>query len=324
MAHGMRWMVHACATVAVIAWAGLARAQSYQIYSNITYNGGTGKNAEKGDLYLPTGLPPGTLMATVVVLHGGDWSTKSKRGKDYADVVKISEALASAGIAAFAIDYTLYNPYTPWLGAWPDNLQDTKTAIQWVRVNGGAYGLDPSRIGVTGTSSGAHLAALAAMTLPSDGYEPTKPYPGVSTAVNAAFLEYCPCVDISANGKIPVWLGPNANQQTETDATPNTYVRPGVPPIMLVHGSADTTVPIAESYEFQTELVGVGALPGAGQVEWTDADGPLITYATTPGLIIMDGLDHGFPIYEKKPGFFYDLRPNLVSFFQQYMPPPAP
>jgi acetyl esterase/lipase len=301
-----------------------ARAPIYsvQVTYDILYNQGVGNNPELGDLYLPVGLPPGTTIPAVVVIHGGDWSTKSGHGKSYRDVRITAEALAEHGIAAFAIDYFLFDPRNPFVGAWPQNLVDIKTAIQWLRVNAATYGLIPGQFGVQGTSAGAHLAALAAMTSPDHGgYEPNAPYPGVSTSVQAAFVMYCPCVDISANGNPPHWLGFGASYQTQLDATPNTYMRPGLPPIMQVHGDADTTVPIAEAYEFQTELSVQGVLPGAGQVFWNNT-AKLITYQTTPGLIVMEGLPHGFSIMDNghKDGFIYDLRSNMEHMFEQYLP----
>jgi acetyl esterase/lipase len=310
-----------------------ARAQStppntytVTVVPNILYNPGI-DHPELGDLYLPNNVPDPSPLPVVVVIHGGDWSNKSpERTKNYKNIVQMANALASSGIPAFAINYTLYDPKNaPQVGVWPQNLQDCKTAVQFLRVNAATYNLDPNRIGVAGTSSGAHLAALVATTdADHGGYEPVAPYPGVSSQVQAAFLMYGAMTDISAHNKPPHWLGPGATVQTELAATPITYVRAGLPPILLSHGTADTTVPIQQAFDYQSALVNATDPTPPDIAEWANG-GQSVTYPSLPGLIQMDGLTHGFPIADtgKKDGFIYDLQPNLAAFFQITLPPPA-
>jgi acetyl esterase/lipase len=285
------------------------------VLPDIVYNQGAADAPQLADLYLPQ-TPPAGPMPAVVLIHGGEWK---KGSKEDGNIQLMAATLAQAGMAALAINYTLYDPHTK-IGSWPQNLQDSKTAVQWLRVNAGQYGIDTTEIGVAGTSAGAQLAALVAMTdAGHGGLEPTAPYPGVSTAVQAAWLMYCPCTAISTPWKTAPFLGKGATQATETAATPDTYVRPGLPPIILNHGSWDTLVPILQSIQFHAELAAVGTLPGPGQVDWKS--GLYITYPTTPGFIQMDELSHGFNIYDPHVDRFdYDLRPNLTAFFQQYLP----
>lgn len=91
-----------------------------------------------------------------VFVHGGAW--RAGAAKDYAFA---AEVLVRAGAHYLAIDF--------------DNVLDTKgdlfpmaeqvrRAIAWVFRNISRYGGDPERIHVSATSSGAHLAGVAAST----------------------------------------------------------------------------------------------------------------------------------------------------------------
>ena len=54
----------------------------------------------------------------------------------------------------------------------PDHIIDVKKAIGWVKQEISKYGGDPARIVIAGQSSGAHLAALSALTPNDPGFQP--------------------------------------------------------------------------------------------------------------------------------------------------------
>jgi len=100
------------------------------------------------DAYVPT--PAGALRPAVVLLHGGGW-----RVGDKASFATEAQQLAARGWVAFSVNYRLTEPE-----AFPAEVDDLVAAVRWVRANGGAYGVDPARIGALGESAGGHLAAL--------------------------------------------------------------------------------------------------------------------------------------------------------------------
>jgi len=67
------------------------------------------------------------------------------------------EALAEAGIVAAAIDFRHAGD------GYPTSLADINYAVRWLKAHAGEYRVDPGRIGLSGQSSGGHLAMLAAM-----------------------------------------------------------------------------------------------------------------------------------------------------------------
>lgn len=107
-----------------------------------------------GDLYLPS--TPG-LHPAMMYIHGGAWFRGSKAGYG----TTWGPYLAVGGYVVFAIDYRLA---TPTQHTWPKVLLDCKAALQYLRGNAAALGVDPDRIGVGGDSAGAELSSMLALT----------------------------------------------------------------------------------------------------------------------------------------------------------------
>jgi acetyl esterase/lipase len=108
-----------------------------------------GDRALKLRLYRPAGAGS---FPVVIDLHGGAW-TKG----DLNECTDRAEYLAGAGLADAAIDFRHAED------GYPTSLQDINYAIRWLKTEAANLQLDPGRIGITGQSSGGHLAMLAAM-----------------------------------------------------------------------------------------------------------------------------------------------------------------
>jgi acetyl esterase/lipase len=231
-----------------------------------------GGESLKLDAYLPDG--PGPFPA-VILIHGGGWNTGDKSGGHLrALIAPMEDPLTRAGFAWFSINYRLApHPF-------PECLEDVQTAVRWVKAHAAEYRLDPAKIAISGESAGGHLAALAAMQ--SDP----------STAVAAAVIFYGP-LDLLAkvrktDGRLENGLAGLFGRATLDDATaarlmaasPVNYIRPGQPPFLLVHGTADQKVPFGDDLDFQTKLRAAGdtcdliAIPGGqhGMFYWDKID----------------------------------------------------
>ena len=95
----------------------------------------------------------------IVDLHGGAWNEGGMAGCQVRD-----EVLACAGFATAALDFR-HGP-----DGYPTSLQDIHYAIRWLKMNAERYNLDSERVGLSGQSSGGHLAALIAMRPDDDRY----------------------------------------------------------------------------------------------------------------------------------------------------------
>jgi acetyl esterase len=126
-----------------------------------------GGRALKARLYRPEASPP---WPAVIDIHGGAWS-----GGDLADGAARGAALAASGIFVAAIEFR------DGADGYPTSLQDINEAIRWLKAS--SFGVTPDSVGLTGNSSGGHLAMLAAMRPDDARYAALGEYPGVDATV---------------------------------------------------------------------------------------------------------------------------------------------
>jgi acetyl esterase len=239
-----------------------AAAPAAKVTNSIVYT-----TRPSGPLQLDASIPDGPgPFAAIIIVHGGGFS----RGNKVTYVPPIFQPLTRGGFAWFSIDYRLAPNATA-----KDQIDDTLTALAWVHAHAAEYKVDPKRIALLGESAGAYLVDYAAMIAPS------------STPIAAVVSFYGPA-DLtirSIPGKMSdamqTFFGVTA-QTTDVDTqllkmSPYTMVRGGLPPFLLLHGTADEQVPYQQSPRFcealkakgnRCELFTVqGARHGMGQWE---------------------------------------------------------
>lgn len=189
-----------------------------------------GPREVKLDLYLPK-EPTTQKIPCIVVVHGGGW-----RSGDKTRFAHIAGALAAQGFAAACIGYRLLPEVE-----FPAPVLDCKAAVRWVRANAARHGLDPERIGAIGGSAGGHLVAMlgtsdAVATLEGDGGNP-----GVSSRVHAVVAMATPA-DLTRMGDRQ-----NLGADLAKLISPVTHVTKNSAPVLLLHGTKDTLVPMTQS-----------------------------------------------------------------------------
>ncbi len=210
----------------------------------------------KADLYLPAGPSP---FPVAVYLHGGGWTSGDRK-----QLRRQAAHMAELGVAGFAIDYRLAPE-----NKYPAAFEDAKAAIAWVREHAAEYHFDAKRIAAVGSSAGGHLAALLGTS--GDG----------AFHVDAVAL-FNPVLDLTEtrageSGNIKFLGGTCAEKAAACkEASPLLQVRSGLPPFLIMHGTADENVP----YHQATKMV--AALQAAGDpVELFTADGGAHTFWST-------------------------------------------
>jgi acetyl esterase/lipase len=103
-------------------------------------------------IYRPRGAAAAPLAA-VVDVHGGAWS----RG-DRTVGVHHGRGLAAAGLVVVSLDFRQGPDHKH-----PAAAQDVSAGIRWTRTHAPRLGIDPTRIGISGHSSGGQLALLVAV-----------------------------------------------------------------------------------------------------------------------------------------------------------------
>ncbi|MBI5396948.1 MAG: alpha/beta hydrolase [Verrucomicrobia bacterium] len=267
----------------------LAEPDAVRIEKNIAYLGPD--RAEKADLYLPAQVPAGTRCPGVVIIHGGGWTGGKK---DAAREINIGTTLAEHGYVGLSINYLLADSNHANVVVWPQNLYDCKTAVRWLRKNAGRLHLDPDHIGAIGGSAGGHLAAMLGVTGPESGLDPAAPYGDFSCRVQAVVDLYGP-TEWFATRDLPMFRKTRAEApELYRQATPMTHVDKNDPPILILHGTADKTVEVAQSEKFAAALKKAGA---------------------EHQLVIVEGGPHSFHLQPKQQ----DLRPLVLGFFDKHL-----
>ncbi|HEY1423499.1 MAG TPA: alpha/beta hydrolase [Candidatus Acidoferrum sp.] len=238
-----------------------------RVSPNLTY-ASYGERKLLLDLYLPS--PRKQKTPGVIVVRGGGWKVN-----DRTRFAHIASALAEKGIAAACIEYRTADE-----AAFPGAIQDVKAAVRWMRANATEYGIDSEMIGTLGGSSGAHMALLAGITpgiaeLEGNGgnAETSSKVQGVVAMATPADL-----LSLSAGNKLTVGTFLHATPEQDAEkwrfASPVNHVARSGPPVLLLHGSEDDSVPVSQSVDFARRYCDAGAnaelhvLPDAPHAFW--------------------------------------------------------
>jgi acetyl esterase/lipase len=178
--------------------------------------------------------------AAIVFFFGGGWRTGSIQ-----QFVPQSRHLSDRGMVAIVADYRVFGRHktSPF-----EAIADAKSAIRWVRAHAAELKIDPARIAAGGGSAGGHIALSAAVLQAFD--EPTEDK-RVSSVPNAIVL-FNPAVDTTTPSLLERF-GPR-----QADASPQHHIRRGLPPTIIFHGKADTTVPYAQVERFCADSTKAG------------------------------------------------------------------
>jgi acetyl esterase/lipase len=208
-------------------------------------------------------------VPVVVWIHGGGWR-KGGRGLHVFAAEEFHERVLRRGYAVADVEYRLSRE-----AVFPAQLLDVKAALRWLRAFAPELGLDADRFVAWGESAGGHLAALAGLVT-DPALEGDAGVVGTSSAVQAVVDWYGPADmalflddDRTAQpaGSAEEWLlgGPLAELPAQVAAaSPTSYVRPDAPPFVLLHGTADTTVPYRHSEVLAAALRDAGRARRAG------------------------------------------------------------
>ena len=233
-------------------------------FKNINY-AGDNLEAHNLDIYLPKADKPAHKV--IIIIYGSAWF--SNNAKDMA-FMSIGKPLLDAGFAVVSINHRSSSD-----AKFPAQINDVKGAIRFIRANAQKYKLDTRFIGITGFSSGGHLASMAGVT--NDMKTRTLGSTTIDIEGNVggnlrqssnvdAVVDWFGPVDMSRmeNCETPkdekspeaALLGcpPRENPELVSLVSPISYVSDKSPRFLVVHGDADNVVPHCQSEFFSEEL----------------------------------------------------------------------
>jgi acetyl esterase len=204
------------------------------------------KQVGKRELHLnvfePEGLQRTDRRACFLTIHGGGWTGLEPR-RQY----PFAAHFARLGWVGISVEYRLAKPGSGTTVF--DCVQDSRSAMRYVRVHAADLGIDPQKIVANGGSAGGHLAAGTALF---DGVDEAGEDTSVSSTPQALVL-YFPVIDTSLAGYGQAKIG--ARWQ---ELSPLHRVRPGVPPTIILHGTGDTVTPFPGAQAFRDAMLKAG------------------------------------------------------------------
>jgi len=215
-------------------------SEDVDVYTDIVFD-----IADGHELLLDIAVPKylKSPAPAIVDIPGGAWRKVEKKAED-------AVFYARHGFIGISITHR-----TSDVAVFPAAVHDCKTAIRWVRANAGKYNIDPNRIGVTGVSSGGHLATLLGTSGGDEYLEGDGDFQKFSSEVQAVVNHFGPTDFLqnyspeSKNTPPALFIGGDLadNKEKVRLANPITYIDSTDPPIWIGHGELDGMVPIAQS-----------------------------------------------------------------------------
>ncbi|NII26990.1 alpha/beta hydrolase [Pseudoflavitalea sp. X16] len=214
-------------------------------------------------LFLPDSAAA-TQRPVIVYFSGGSWTNGSPEWAFYN-----CAAYAKKGWVAASVEYRLADRQgtTPF-----EAVKDARSAIRWLRKHAQEYNIDTHKIVVTGNSAGGHL--ILATALADKWNESTddlhySPTPNL-LMVNAGVYDFM-------QDENTAWVSKDLkDKNTVKEISPVHLVKKGLPPMLLIHGTHDQSVPYSTAKAFATASKEAGnevefqTLEGAGHAIWFD------------------------------------------------------
>jgi acetyl esterase/lipase len=227
---------------------------NYQSAIDIVYTGGTNWQKKLDIYYKPASNNNNKPTPIVINIHGGGWNKGNKESQTGFNT------FFKAGFAVVNIAYRLTGEATA-----PAAVEDARCALLFTIKNAAVYNFDINKIVVMGGSAGGHLALMAGLLGNNHLFDSN--CKGVENVKVAAIINKYGIVDVWdwAYGKIKTsksatsWLGTKATDEAfAKSVSPLTWVTKNSPPVFIVHGDADPTVPYEHSVWLHKKLLDNG------------------------------------------------------------------
>ncbi|WP_281965449.1 alpha/beta hydrolase [Serinicoccus marinus] len=222
------------------------------------------------DLHVPEGVERPPL---VVWIHGGGWNEGDRRYLPlWWPQQSLFEKVVASGMAVATIDYRHLRE-----AVFPACVHDVHAAVRYLVRYADTLGVDASRLGLWGESAGGHLACLASFVPPraaagevvdgvdlvgSVGVGGPQPVPDALVswyAPNEQFRDF-----------LAGWDGQGADPAIVDALLPVSQVSAAAPPTLVVHGTDDQVVPLADAHQIHDALRDAGVEAELSVVEGAD------------------------------------------------------
>jgi acetyl esterase/lipase len=222
----------------------------------------------------------------VIFIVSGSWKSKKNEAPEEEEKGRRqhwAQGLLNGGYTLFLVRHSSNPRYFV-----PEMIPEIRRAIRFIRFHAKDYGIDPNRIGISGASSGGHLALMASFTADDGKADAKDPVERVSSRAQSVVAWFPPSDLFNYGGeagyKNYAKLRPKVFEEmfgavTDVESqlksiSPINFVTENAPPLLLIHGDADKLVPVQQShalkakYEELKRPVKLIVQPGAPHTFW--------------------------------------------------------
>jgi acetyl esterase/lipase len=228
--------------------------------ADVTYSTIPGFRPMVIDIYMPP--KKGGPKPLILYIHGGGWvAGHTRHSGALSNFPAVLAKLANEGFVVASLEYRLSGE-----APFPAQLQDSRTAIRFLKANAGQYGIDPARVGVWGGSAGGHLTALTALSCGDTSLD-AGPAEAGSECVQSAVTWYG-VFDFKsmlargggnvAENALLRCTPANCPEQAIRAVSPSSYIDTKDPPFLLIHGETDAVVPVSQSRDVEVKMKAAG------------------------------------------------------------------
>lgn len=237
------------------------------------------------DIFRPEGAPNG--LGVVDVVSGGWYSDRVQLNSHLG--LGVMDVLCGRGFTVFAVSPGSVTKFTGF-----NMVRHVQEAIRHIKTHAADFAVDPGRLGLMGVSAGGHLAALAALNPRPAHPHSRDPFRMHDTAARAAALFFAPTDLLDYGGRLFDYVqaedshlhrllvddgappsDPQSLRELLEALSPARQAHMASPPFLLIHGDADTIVPVSQSEKLAAALRAAGGeadviiKPGGGH-PWPD------------------------------------------------------
>lgn len=226
------------------------------------------------DLYYPTPQANGVDSSHPVVFytHGGGWAAGSKQGIARGSFKDVFLELVDAGFAVASVNYRLCKKDSGI--TMRDCVIDSKDAVRYLARHRESLKLDSDQFFVMGDSAGGHIAQMLLLSAP-EALPGDEELAAMTYRMVAGVSWYGPCdfekIDLFNHDDQVDFRDRFVARILGTDSTPSdklaryrevspiNYLSENSPPLLMIQGDKDTTIPVKHAYYMKQKADQVGA-----------------------------------------------------------------
>ena len=252
------------------------------------------KTTSQGDLHIDLYYPESKLEGeypVVIYTHGGGWTSGDKKGATRASMGQVTQGLTDMGFCVVAVQYRLWKK--EGATSMRDCVIDAKDAIRFLAKNRRILHVNTDRVFTFGDSAGGQMAQMLLLSSP-DSLPGDKDLAAYTYKTIAGVSWYGPCdfenTDLFNHDGRPDFrdrfgpriLPPDGSSKDKLalyrEMSPIQYLGKDSPPLLMIQGDGDTTIPVHHAHYMERKAREIGApvetliVKNAGH-NWRKADG---------------------------------------------------